>query len=900
MRKFLALLLALLAPAICVADVLVCTGGVVVAPVIAAAPTIGGLAQVGEILGADPGVWANSPSAYAYQWEWLDAGVNIPGATSDAYVPVSGDIGHTLAVTVWASNGAGTSSPAVSAPTAAIAVSSGVPGPSAAAYASPWYACRRNVYVSASGDDATGTGSSTAPWATLQKANDVGRAPGDCVNVAAGTYANGVFLTNGGSAATSSGYVVYRCAALDACKITDPNYGFKIVASGTGPNYIVIDGFELAAASQQRYGQGVEEWDGLSGGETAFSMHHLWVMNNIIHGYGQAGVNINDGDYFYVLHNTVYNNAGVTCDAQGSGIGMVVEKAAPNYTPSGMDLTYKSPFHIVVSYNISHDNIMTACGSGTDPYDTDGNGIIMDTFNNAGAGNILYPFQSLVSFNSVYNNGAKGIQIFRTSNVTAANNTAYNNNLDPYDTAALRGEITVAGGAGNTIINNIAIALPASSGSDARCAGVDYTVSPWLFPQPCPLQWNSPFGGGTSAGVVDANNSWSNNISLGGPALGIGWNQGPSGNNIWAADSFSCAINDCNIDPQLVSPSTGNFFLTLPTSPALNFGLAESYLSASSVDVGAYDRMASGLIVTRTAPVISGIVATAASNSASVSWTTDTASSTVVNYGPTTSYGTSVSGSGLGLAHNLLLLKLTPSTTYHYVVASTDLSGNTTASGDMVFTTGAYNSLVDGLVAYYSLDATDIAGASVTDLTGNGNVASLTGSPASIPGEVGQALSFTGTEALNAGHGADLNILGPFSVSIWINPNSSGSAGYMPMTRGAYYQATGFGMHWGYGSLAPICTINQSIAVSSSVQMTAGAWNHVACVYDGATFAVYVNGVQTGDVANTVNPSALAGTDIIFGTPPDPTPFLGGLDQIRIYSRALSAADVAAIVATPQ
>ena len=492
MRKLLAFLLALLAPAICVANVLVCTGGVVVAPAIAIAPSIGGPAQVGEPLYADPGVWMSAPSAYAYQWEWLDAGVNISGATADAYVPVDSDIGHTLAVKVSATNAVGTSAAADSAATAAVSAIGGAPGPSAALYASPCSRCVRNVYVSTSGSDLTGSGSAGSPWATLQKANDSGLSAGYCVNVAAGTYANGVVLNRGGAAPTPSGYVVYRCAALDACKVTDPNYGFKIVASGAGPNYIIIDGFELAASSSQRYGQGVEEWDGLASGETAFSMHHLWVVNNIIHGYRQAGINVNDGDYFYVLHNIAYDNAGVTCDAQGSGIGMVVEKGAPSYTPSGMDLTYRSPFHIIVSYNISHDNIMTACGNSSNPYDTDGNGVIMDTFNNAGAGNVIYPFQSLVSFNVAYNNGGKGIQIFRTSDVTVANNTAYNNNLDPYSTSALRGEINIQGGTGNTIINNIAIALPASSGSDARCAGVDYTVSPWLFSPALPAAVERP------------------------------------------------------------------------------------------------------------------------------------------------------------------------------------------------------------------------------------------------------------------------------------------------------------------------------------------------------------------------------------------------------------------------
>ena len=59
------------------------------------------------------------------------------------------------------------------------------------------------------------------------------------------------------------------------------------------PNYFVIDGFEMAASSETTYGQGVKVWDGDESGPTAAtSSHHVWVLNNVIHGYGQTGVQI--------------------------------------------------------------------------------------------------------------------------------------------------------------------------------------------------------------------------------------------------------------------------------------------------------------------------------------------------------------------------------------------------------------------------------------------------------------------------------------------------------------------------------------------------------------------------------------------------------------------------------
>lgn len=88
------------------------------APVNTTPPSISGMAQVGSTLTASPGIWANSPESYTYQWK--RNGVNIGGATASAYVPAVADQGSALSVTVTASNSAGTGSPAASPATSAV------------------------------------------------------------------------------------------------------------------------------------------------------------------------------------------------------------------------------------------------------------------------------------------------------------------------------------------------------------------------------------------------------------------------------------------------------------------------------------------------------------------------------------------------------------------------------------------------------------------------------------------------------------------------------------------------------------------------------------------------------------------------------------------------------------
>jgi len=387
----------------------------------------------------------------------LDTGTGFADVLLPALLPGSMKIGAGPAV---ASRGTGTTP---------------VPGPSADLFNNPYYSCVRNYYVATTGNDAN-DGSAPHPWLTIQHADGAGggRTAGDCVNVAPGTYAAGVQPTHGGNLASATGYVVYRCQTLDGCKITatggfaDPAFTFN--TAGSGPNYFIIDGFELAARSEQVYGVGVMAADiNNPGSATVLTMHHLWVQNCIIHGYGQAGINPGGTDYQYYIHNTIYDNARVTCDAQGSGIGIVVPKAFP-VAPTNDDKTNPNPrigtfvsgsdfFHNVIEWNVVYNNALTSCGTVGNPYDTDGNNIILDTFNTWNGNSVTYPHPSLVALNVVYNAGGGGVHIFSSNYVTVANNTCYNNYLDPANQGSVRGCIDSTQSFGDTYINNIAVAM---------------------------------------------------------------------------------------------------------------------------------------------------------------------------------------------------------------------------------------------------------------------------------------------------------------------------------------------------------------------------------------------------------------------------------------------------------
>ncbi len=560
------------------------TGGGVVAP---AAPT-GLMATPGNAQVTLSWTASSGATSYSVKRSTTSGSsysqVALPTTTTYADTTVSNGTDYFYVVSAVNSAGESANSTEVNATPAAPAAE--LPGPSATMFANPPYTCVNNYYVATDGDDSN-TGTSSSPWLTMQHADTAagGRVAGDCVNVAPGTYAAGIQPTHGGNLAAPTGYVVYRCQTLDGCVITasggNAAPAFNIASTGSGPNYIMFDGFELAAATKTLYGVGASIYfpNGADTGGT--TSHHIWIINNIIHGYGQAGVGTGGGEYFFFLHNLAYDNVNVACSAQGSGLGMVIARAFAGYTPTSADLVW-APFHNVIEFNVAHDNIINQCGTASNPYDTDGNGIIIDTFNNAGSTNIDYTYQTLVANNVTYNNGGKGVHVFRSDYVTIANNTAYNNNLDPFNSGIGRGEIDSFYGQNNVIINNIAYAVPAASPSDPRCDGVNYTNT---APYTCPLMTNVAFDGASTPGTTS--NVWSNNLSFGG-APPYGW--GPDGNIMLSPDTMNCSAgtdpNQCNIDPNFVNVPGSNFALQ-SGSPAIAYGQTQPYLPASAIDAGA-------------------------------------------------------------------------------------------------------------------------------------------------------------------------------------------------------------------------------------------------------------------------------------------------------------------------
>jgi len=154
-------------------------------------------------------------------------------------------------------------------------------------------------------------------------------------------------------------------------------------------------------------------------------------------------------------------------------------------------------------------------------------------------------------------------------------------------------------------------------------------------------------------------------------------------------------------------------------------------------------------------PIISAVSAgSITSTGATITWTTDAASSSQVEYGTTSSYVNTTSlDSTLVTSHSQTLRGLSANTTYHYAVISTD-SGGTTTSADNTFTT---------------TDAPIISSVTATSITQTGaTITWTTNVPANSQVEYGTTSSYGSTTTL------DTNLVTSHSEAITgLSPNTT-------------------------------------------------------------------------------------------------------------------------------
>lgn len=146
-------------------------------------------------------------------------------------------------------------------------------------------------------------------------------------------------------------------------------------------------------------------------------------------------------------------------------------------------------------------------------------------------------------------------------------------------------------------------------------------------------------------------------------------------------------------------------------------GVAGTWANPTSISINAYGQIiAIQATADTTAPIITAISATSISSSgATIVWTTDDPSDSQVEYGLTTSYGTTTTIDSTPVTdHSVPIIGTGPSTLYHYRVKSRNTAGLLTTSGDNTFTTTGVVDTTAPVISAITATALTMTGATIT------------------------------------------------------------------------------------------------------------------------------------------------------------------------------------------
>ena len=132
------------------------------------------------------------------------------------------------------------------------------------------------------------------------------------------------------------------------------------------------------------------------------------------------------------------------------------------------------------------------------------------------------------------------------------------------------------------------------------------------------------------------------------------------------------------------------------------------------------------------------------------------------------------------------------------------------------------------------------------------------------------------------------------TVEAWVKPNAAipNYASVATKTTATTW-SDGYGMFAWNGGIA-FWVNDDDVNRVSTAGLPAGTWSHVVGTYDGSTIKVYLNGALVQSMAYTA-PLTHSSSPLLIGNAVGAGNFhwAGGLDEVAVYSRALTATEVA-------
>lgn len=249
------------------------------------------------------------------------------------------------------------------------------------------------------------------------------------------------------------------------------------------------------------------------------------------------------------------------------------------------------------------------------------------------------------------------------------------------------------------------------------------------------------------------------------------------------------------------------------------------------------------------------------------------------------------------------------------LLAVTALGGCEPVSAEPISLRGDVPStLADGLVGYWKLDESS-ATEPVLDSSGQGGDGTPVNDPLPSPLVAPTKIRNSGSRVFNGvdqyidlGNPAILNFQGPISIAAWVKAASMPEDCRVVVGHGFRYGPSGeVSLRSGHGSCDPegkppswqagIFDGVDFFAATPIVEEDIGTWIHLTGTFDGKAWRLYRNATEVSELQTTKGPFPFAASWSIGGRvplnpPSEPRVLDGSIDDLRLYNRALTPAEV--------
>jgi hypothetical protein len=199
--------------------------------------------------------------------------------------------------------------------------------------------------------------------------------------------------------------------------------------------------------------------------------------------------------------------------------------------------------------------------------------------------------------------------------------------------------------------------------------------------------------------------------------------------------------------------------------------------------------------------------------------------------------------------------------------------------------------VTDSLLGWWKFD--EGTGTNAADSSGNGNPATLSAGAAWLnPGKIGPYALNCGSAAGYASTGCGTGT-GDISVSFWIQLTVSASKTFIANNKFAIYNhGPGFSPPYALG----VTSDGSSTSADSTSAISADSlWHHIVVTRTSTgTTHIYLDNVDAAGALSSGTPVA-QGTALKIGADDSLSPMNGYMDDVRVYNRILTAAEVTTI-----